>query len=415
MTREIAIALCLGVMCLMLLVLLVRQQQISKRARAQVESLKAGIRSREDELRYLISDRLPALTESLLVQSRAVPGLRDQQLLGTPFADSAESVLRAFENMLVESRRKADHAVRDTLAGIIGKVQSLIGEQEIELRRMQDDHEHPDVLGDLFTLDHLNAQMARKTQAILVLCGKWVGRQRNVATLTEVVRGAITKIGDYTRVRYAENEEIAVTAQAVEAVVISLAEILENALNKSEPNAPVWVDILTAYNGVSITVSDAGIGMTDHQLASAGATLRGDRPVDITRLGDPPRIGFAAIAALSESYGFSAHLNGQSSSGGLSATVFVPTNLLTRPEKRDPRVIRQTAVLPPPPTSSATGLPQRTRATAISGPAVQQVGQQEPPRIDAQEAGSRLGAFQSGTRAGRRAGVSSPLSDSNDR
>ncbi|MFG1878011.1 ATP-binding protein [Sphaerisporangium sp. NPDC049003] len=401
------------VVAFLALLLWARERRTSTWAHKRADELKAGLQAWEEELGYLVSDRLPRLMNALLVQRGPVPGLRDERLRGTRFAGNIEAIMGLFEAAAGRYRQHADHAVRDTLGGIIGQTQALIGEQEVALRAMQHRHENPDVLRDLLTLDHLNAQMTRKTQGLGVLCGKWVGRQRDASTLTDVVRGAITKIADYTRVRYDENDKVAVSASAVEAVVLSLAEFLENATRRSEPNAPVQVRMMTAYNGVAINVEDSGIGMTDQQVEQGRELLSGRRPVDITRLGDPPRIGFAAIAALAGNYGFSAHLNGQSSSGGLSATIFVPSALLIPVEQPLPHAGGAGAASATPVPMNESGLPQRRRRTGAPSAAVHVADQQDSPRRTPHEVGDRLGAFQSGTRAGRPVGTES--SDSYDR
>ncbi|MEV6987322.1 ATP-binding protein [Sphaerisporangium sp. NPDC051017] len=401
------------VACLLLLVLLVRQWQIGKRIRWQATSLEAEVHARDNELGYLVSDRLPRLMETRQpAQREPVPGLRDQRLLGTRFAEHIEAIINVHAVAVARLRQQADHAVRDTLGGIMGQMQALVGEQEVALSAMQHRHENPDVLHDLLTLDHLNARMGRKAQVLAVLCGKWVGRQRDASTLTDVVRGAISKIGDYSRVRYTENDDVAVAAPVVEAVVLCLAELLENATRRSEPNAPVWVSVFRAYNGLSITVDDAGIGMTDQELLQARELIEGARPVDITRLGDPPRIGFPAVAALARTYKFSAHLDGQSSSGGLRATIFVPAALLTTPAERPrPGASRAAAVTPA--VVNGSGLPQRRRGAGPSPAAAQLNDRKDLARRAPEEVGERLGAFQRGTRAGRRADADS--SDSYDR
>ncbi|MGW0737240.1 hypothetical protein ACWD10_32925, partial [Streptomyces sp. NPDC002851] len=50
-------------------------------------------------------------------------------------------------------------------------------------------------------IDHANAQFGRRAQAIAVLSGSWPGRQRAASALTDVVRGAKSRIRDYRRVQ----------------------------------------------------------------------------------------------------------------------------------------------------------------------------------------------------------------------
>lgn len=385
---------------LVLVLLLMRQRQISARLRRQAAGDQEQVRQRDAEVRYLAERRLPVLATRTLAQSPGVPPMRDEGLTDTEFGFDLQRVVGLVTGMVDEAHRQADHAVRNTLAGIVTQIQGLMGVQEIALREATFRHEDSDVLADMFALDHLNAQMSRKAQALLVLCGCWVGRQRDASTLTDVVRGAISKVGDYKRVRSVENDSVAVTAHAVEPVVLCIAELLENALRFSDPNAPVSVTVTLVFNGVSITVTDAGIGMTDQQVHQARAVLTGEATVDITRLGDPPRIGLAAIAALAKQYGFYAFLDGRSGHGGVSATLFLPKELLRGPEPRPAPAQEPAASLDP----HGPVLPQRTRRASLAAPS----GGGPVPVRAAAPAGrvrgawdpGRLGDFQSGLRDG---------------
>jgi hypothetical protein len=85
--------------------------------------------------------------------------------------------------------------------------------------------------------------------------------------------------------------------------------------------------------------------------------------VDINRLGDPPQVGFAVVGVLAARYGFTVSVDTRSPYGGVRAVVFLPTELLTRVEKRQPALAMA--------ATSAAGSPEPvTLASAASSPSV---------------------------------------------
>ncbi|NUT29795.1 MAG: ATP-binding protein, partial [Streptomyces sp.] len=280
-------------------------------------------------------------------------------------------------------------------------------------------------------------------QTIAVLCGSWPGRQRATSALIEVVRGATSRIRDYRRIRVNGEVDIAVRSRAVEPVVLAVAELLDNAARHSQPHTTVEVAIQTVHNGACVVIDDAGVGMDGQAVDLAADLLSGRRTMDITRLGDPPRFGFAAVGALAHRYGFSVSADTLSPYGGVRAVVFLPTGLLTHMETvrelapaataPEPAPSRNSAPVrapapepapsrtaehapapdpapgPPPalaPVDSATpgGLPKRRRRSPrqaavepAAGPAVEVGGR------SAEENARRMGAFARGTRSGRTA------------
>jgi hypothetical protein len=68
--------------------------------------------------------------------------------------------------------------------------------------------------------------------------------------------------------------------------------------------------------------------------------------VDINRLGDPPRVGFAVVGVLAARYGFSVSVDTRSPYGGVRAVVFLPSVLLTRLDR--PQAVRPAPAVEPP-------------------------------------------------------------------
>ncbi|WP_338675421.1 ATP-binding protein [Streptomyces sp. SCSIO 30461] len=415
MTERIpdAVLWCLAVGLLVLAVLLVRQRGISALRQRRNEELADGLRAREEELRHLLTVRLPALEESA---GQSVPGvgLLEDRLAETDFAKCLDGVLERFAQAVENAQARADRSAKAALKSSMRSIQALANEQQVAISEMQDRHDHPDVLRDLLEVDHANAQFGRRAQAIAVLCGSWPGRQRTASGLVEVVRGATSRIRDYRRIRIRGEVDIAVESRAVEPVVLAVAELLDNAARHSQPTTQVEVGVQAVHNGACVVIDDAGVGMDAQASEKASVLLSGRRAVDVTRLEDPPQFGFAVIGVLAHRYGFSVRVDTQSPYGGVRAVVFLPSVLLTRPEDSDELPAASAAAArsasgprPPEPAAPAAttvgGLPKRRRRAARHPATAQQAPgpAEEAGTRSAEETARRIGAFARGTLHGR--------------
>ncbi|WP_433230442.1 ATP-binding protein [Actinomadura formosensis] len=396
-------------------VLLVRQRRVAAELRRQNAVLAHGLDLREKELRHLADVRLPELMESLTNPAVRVAGpLHDLDREAPAFEQALQTVMDLFAGSAARVRERADRSAKSTLRAMMRAVQSLANEQQLAISHMQERHDDPDVLEGLLRVDHMNAQIGRRAQATAVLCGSWPGQQRSASSLTDVVRGATSRIRDYLRVNLEGSPSSAVTSRAVEPVVLTLAELLDNAARHSRPDTTVEVNFRSVHNGVAITIDDAGVAMDADELQHASELLSGEVSVDIHRLGDPPRVGFAVAGVLAARYGFRVSVDSHSPYGGVRAVVFLPSALLTTvPDERGParavpaRAAENTA--PADGTSTASGLPKRNRVAVAEPPAAPD-GDEEPgapdtgerpPARPARETAAGLGAWQRGTRSGR--------------
>ncbi|CCK25688.1 hypothetical protein BN159_1309 [Streptomyces davaonensis JCM 4913] len=420
MTERIpeAVFWCLAVGLIAVAVLLVRERGISARQRRRNTALSDRLRGRDEELRHLVSARLPALEDAAHQQLPAV-GMLDDRLADTEFAKCLDAVLERFAGAVEHARSRADQSAKAALKASMRSIQALANEQQVSIAEMQDRHDNPGVLRDLLEIDHANAQFGRRAQAIAVLCGSWPGRQRATSALIEAVRGATSRIRDYRRIRINGEVDIAVRSRAVEPVVLAVAELLDNAARHSQPGTNVEVTIQTVHNGACVVIDDAGVGMDGRAAEHAAELLAGTHAVDVTRLGDPPRFGFAVIGALTERYGFNVSVDTLSPYGGVRAVVFLPAALLTHldadpiahPAAPDPDPDPEPAPEPeltpepePEPTEATTlgGLPKRRRRTARQ-PAPQPAPADEVGGRSAEENARRMAAFARGTSSGRAA------------
>lgn len=421
-TLLLAGLICLLSLAIALAVLLLRQRNVTTTVGRYRDAAVAELNAREAEERHLREVRLPAIAESLANPSVTVPG----PLRGNGDGDPHRAVLETITELLARTRRDSADSAAATLRAMMRTVQNLAGEQQVLISAMEDRHDDPSVLQGLLGLDHANSQLGRRAQATAVLCGSWPGLQRSAATLTDVARGATGRIRDYARVQIPAPSDTAVVSQAVEPVVLAVAELMDNGARHSQPGSPVQVTFQQAHNGLAIIIDDAGVGMTVEAVQRASWLLGGHGGQDIAALGVPPRIGFAVIGALANRYGFRVSVDTRSPYGGVRAVLFLPTELLTRITTPSP----SPAVLTPAPRTetpemaatpeparpaepvvaasplkttdlgtTAHGLPRRRRRT----PAATQAPEPAAPAAPALDSNpvATAAAWQRGTRRGR--------------
>ena len=408
-----------------------RADDLERRCRAdarelrRAEGLERNLESRDREMQHLAQARLPAAVEAARSRSVTVPGPLDERVVDSQFGRDLEAVAAAFPGFMEAAQSRADQAARTSLASAMKSLQGLANEQQLAISAMQERHDDPQLLQGLLEIDHMNAQIGRRAQAIAVLCGAWPGRQRASSPVVAVVRGATSRIRDYQRVNIRGAADLAVVSRAVEPTVLAVAELLDNAARHSRPDSPIEVFIQSFHNGVSIVIDDCGVGMLEGEMRQAAALLSGARNVEVTALGDPPAFGHAVVGRLAARYGFQVFADSTSPFGGLRVVVFLPGSLLTTTENPSPFPVVRRAPIPPTapadlttPTPTAQmpspdELPQRRRQRAVTQPAPTPAAPQNE-RADRQRPGhensTALGAFQRGTRAGRWAQPSAPQS-----
>ncbi|MBG0825683.1 sensor histidine kinase [Planomonospora sp. ID91781] len=394
---EVLLALCL----VAAVAVAVRQWRMAAALHRQHAALVGELRARDEEARHLVEVRLPALAESLFQPSVPVPGPLHAHLATTGYGHSMQAAMGQLDHHVRAALARADQAARATLQATMRGLQGLTSEQRRAISDMQTRYDHPGILDALLGIDHMNAQISRRAQAVAVLCGAWPGQQRGDVALEDVVRGAISRVRDFLRVQTAAQTDQLVVGRVVEPVVLAVAELLDNATRHSPPTTAVEVSIKWVHNGAAIVIDDGGIGMHEQDKQKATEILSGAQPVDVTRLGDPPKIGFPVIGALARRYGFQVTVDSQSPYGGVRAVILLPTALLAHPSAQDAPTLPPPSV-PAPAQAPPAGLyPQRRRRAA--DPALQQpqpAAADAPPRSP-EQAAAVAAAFQQAPRAAR--------------
>ena len=128
----------------------------------------------------------------------------------------------------------------ELLVNLARRNQSLLDRQLGLISDLEQRERQPEVLDELFQLDHLATRIRRNAESLLVLSGDEPSRLwGQPVPLPEVVRAAAAEVEDYRRVDVQVNDHLEVAGRAVADLAHLLAELIENATTFSPPSKPV--------------------------------------------------------------------------------------------------------------------------------------------------------------------------------
>jgi signal transduction histidine kinase len=249
----------------------------------------------------------------------------------------------------------------DSFVNLGRRNQNLLSRQIDFITQLERNEADPEVLDNLFRLDHLATRMRRNAESLLVLAGVSPSRKWTApVALRDVIRAALGEVENYQRVALRAVESVTILGSAAADLAHLLAEIVENALTFSPddhlvelrgrqlPGAPGQA------GGYLLAVVDTGLGMPADELEQANRRLAGAESFTVA----PSKyLGHYVAGNLAARHGIGVtlHTSGSSSSGargrGITATIQLPPVLLTT---------TPAPALPPaaPPTGAAAGATQ---------------------------------------------------------
>ncbi|MFJ8826971.1 ATP-binding protein [Streptomyces sp. NPDC102467] len=375
----------------------------------------------QDPTVWALAAGVPVATTVVVRQRKTIRVLRRQKqglegdlgaLQGSyaHLESTLEELRSGYDEVVRQAKEEAENATNTVLKSAMQTLQGLAAEQQRAISGLQSKYGDSAVLQDLLDVDHMNAQFNRRAQSIAVLCGGWLGRQREAASVYDVIRGAQGRIRHYQRVDVLSQVDFAVASRAVEPVALTVAELLDNATSYSAPTSMVEINVRTVPRGICIVIDDAGVGMSEEEKTNASVLLSSESAVSVAELGNPPAFGFAVIGALCARFGFTVTIDSTSPYGGVRAVVMVPKDLLTvAPEPKKPSTAMTTdsgaGDNGSSPAETADGLPKRRNRRAMALVPDKQLASSPPPARSAEARVAAMGAFQRGTVDGRSAGV----------
>jgi signal transduction histidine kinase len=221
----------------------------------------------------------------------------------------------------------------DLLVNLARRNQSMLYRQLDIINQLEDSEQDPDVLADLFTLDHLATRVRRNAESLLVLAGEQPPRTWSAPVpLRDAVRAAVAETEDLDRVeQHVDGRVGAVLGHLVADLTHLLAELTENAVRFSPPDTSVTVRARRDARddtGRLVTVEDWGVGMPPEDLAAANELLAGPHDVDVAAA---QRLGFHVVSRLAARHGIQVTLTPTPGSG-VTAVVALPGTLFAPPD-----------------------------------------------------------------------------------
>ena len=219
--------------------------------------------------------------------------------------------------------------IADSFVNLGRRNQHLLSRQLNFITELEANETDPDILANLFRLDHLATRMRRNAESLLLLAGvdpprTWSGPVR----VNDVIRAALGEVEDYQRVVDRGVEPAMVLGVAAADLAHLLAELIDNALIYSPPDHAVEVrggrrsDV--EGGGYTMAVIDAGLGMRPEEIDRANRRLAGAESFTIA----PSKyLGHYVAGHLAARHGITVTLH-TSQGGGVTAVVHLPVSLL---------------------------------------------------------------------------------------
>ncbi|MBE1486645.1 sensor histidine kinase [Plantactinospora soyae] len=258
--------------------------------------------------------------------------------------DEIGDLARAFERVqgtaarLVERQAASRRNVAQMFGHVGRRTQNLVGRQIALIDRLEQQETDPGRLQHLYRLDHVSSRLRRNASSLVVLSGG-AGGDGHVAPLPlgDVVRLALGEIEDYTRVDVQVRLDVAVAPGVIGDLVLTLAELMENATAFSPPHTRVTVLTEVMPGGVRLNLVDHGIGMTPERLAEENARLTRRERLDLV----PTEVlGLFVVGRLARRHGWQVTLSATTPGGGVTVGVEIDDQLLITRHPEAPVVAR---------------------------------------------------------------------------
>ncbi|WP_051837096.1 sensor histidine kinase [Streptomyces sp. NRRL F-2580] len=216
----------------------------------------------------------------------------------------------------------------EVFVNLARRLQSLVHREIALLDELEDTVEDPDLLKELFHVDHLATRIRRHAENLAVLGGAASRRQwTRPIDLSEVLRSSVAEVEQYTRVKVVPPAGGSVRGHAVADVVHLLAELVENATVFSAPDTDVVLRAERVTAGIAVEVEDRGLGMPVEEQHRMNALLGDPDQISVRHLLADGRIGLFVVSALARRHGIAVELK-SNIYGGVLAVLVLPQELL---------------------------------------------------------------------------------------
>ncbi|WP_326636744.1 nitrate- and nitrite sensing domain-containing protein [Streptosporangium sp. NBC_01755] len=291
------------------------------------------LRKLRSEALEVADSRLPETVRALRESGDHAPNI-EVPSIGVASRDEIGEVARAFDEVHREAIRLAGDEARlrsninAMFVNLSRRTQSLVERQIDLIDDLEQGEQDEGRLGSLFKLDHLATRMRRNSENLLVLAGQEQSRRwSEPVPLSDVVRASLSEVENYERVNLRVESGISIIGHAVNDIVHLVAELVENAIFFSPQDTKITVTSNGNEMGaVILAVTDAGIGMSDEELAEANRRLAEPPAVDLSV---SRRMGLFVVGRLATRHGIRVQLR-RPETGGLSAVVLLPAQVVAQ-------------------------------------------------------------------------------------
>jgi hypothetical protein len=263
---------------------------------------------------------------------------------GNPCADALVLLDAAFDEawktvMLAAARQhqrlNAQAELAEIFKSISPRLQSLVNRSISVISEVERDIEDPELMAELFRVDHLLTQIRRAVESLAVLGGNTPPRDSAPVLLATAIRRAVAEIPEYHRVRVASSQHAAAALPGYVSpnVVHLLAALMENATGFSSDRVEVHTH--EAVGGIAIELLDRGAGMSQQKREALNRLLAAPESEDPRARLREGRIGLLVAALLAKRHKITIRL-GPNIVGGTQAVVVLPKELLVPADQQHP-------------------------------------------------------------------------------
>ncbi|MEV0386531.1 nitrate- and nitrite sensing domain-containing protein [Nonomuraea sp. NPDC050643] len=310
------------------LIAVIASIMLSLRFRKRLVRELAGLRDAASELADV---RLAGLVKRLRKGAEPPTATEVAPIEVEAHTSEVADIVRAFNDVqstavaAAVSQARLRHGVSQVFVNLARRNQSLLHRQLLQLDSMERATEEPEVLAELFKLDHLTTRMRRHAESLIILSDQAPGRGwRNPVPMLDVLRAAVAEVEEYERVEVLQPPPVALTGAAVTDVAHLMAELIENATLFSPPQTKVDVRSTMTAHGLMVEVEDRGLGLPRVELDELNDRLVKPPEFDLAQ---SDRLGLFVVSRLATRHGIKVTLT-PSPYGGLTAMVALPSALL---------------------------------------------------------------------------------------
>nr|WP_188283844.1 ATP-binding protein [Streptomyces sp. CBMA29] len=316
-------------------------------------------------------ERLPTAVARAQAAGSAQPAPPADLVLPDRAGDEVKLVAAAFDRVqkvafdLATEQAVLRRNATESLVNLGRRNQNLVRRQISFINKLEHEDADPATLANLFELDHLATRMRRNAESLLVLAGESSPRPwATPLSVTDVVRAALSEVEEYRRVSLRRLDPVLISGSVVSEIAHLLAELVENALSFSPPDAEVEIEGRRTSAGYLVAIVDHGLGMDTQALAEANVRLSGTASF----MAEPTRfLGHFVVGALARKCGIEVRL-GEAPAAGVVARVLIPPALLSDMETAALAPAQGASSMPAASAAAGEG-PSRTAARAIESPA----------------------------------------------